>query len=104
MSKLNIYVNGKVIDEFENNTIDFNKKFVVVERKYIDQLNDLNIRHFDFTREYFLVKRGRKKKRFNKDQQQEILSDLQSGLSIKKCSEKYKCSTRTIQIIKKGNY
>lgn len=32
MSKLNLRVNGKSLDVIENNTTDFNKHFVLVEK------------------------------------------------------------------------
>ncbi|WP_243445026.1 helix-turn-helix domain containing protein [Romboutsia maritimum] len=105
MSKLNLNIDNVKIGEIGNKVIELNNYIVVVEKKYIHELEKNNIPFKQFTSEdYYLVKRGKKKKRFNKEQQQEILLDLQSGLSIKKCSIKYKCSTRTIQDIKKEIY
>jgi DNA invertase Pin-like site-specific DNA recombinase len=104
MSKLNLYIEGVKIAEIENKLSELNKYVVVVETKYLDKLKEANIPIKVFPSDYFIVKQGRKNKKFNEEQQAKIREDLTQGLSIRECSTKYKCSTRTIQNIKQNKY
>lgn len=105
MSKIEISKNSKFFNEIDNNFRELNNHFVFVDKEQISILDKNNIEYFTFTSDnYFIVKRGRRKKRFNQEQQKEIFEDLEQGLSIRKCAEKYKCCTKIIQQIKKGIY
>lgn len=105
MSKIEVYKDNEFLDEIENNVVELNKHFVLVKKEDIPLLDQVKVVHHTFTsNDYFIVKRGRRKKRFNTEQQKEIFNDLEQGLSIRKCATKYKCSTKTIQEIKKGLY
>lgn len=105
MSKIDLIRDGKVIDTIENQTKELNKHIVIVDIAYIEKLNEANIPYTQFDDDFYLVKRGKKKKRFNEEQVQQIKKDLEeNGLSIRKAATKYKCSTRTIQDIIKNIY
>lgn len=106
MSKLGIFKDNVKIDDIENRLIEFNKYLVVVEVEYIEALKSNNIpfRCFYDHENFYLCRQGRKKKKFNDEQIQAILKDIENGLSIRKCATKYKCSTKTIQNIKLNRY
>lgn len=84
--------------------IDLNE-YVVVSKEYKQKLKDNNIpfESFNTDEKYFIVKQGKKPKKFNEEQQDLIRKDLET-LSIRKVAEKYNTSTRTIQDIKNSNY
>lgn len=104
MSKLNLNIEGVKIAEIENKLSELNKYVVVVETKYIDKLKEANIPIKVFPSDYFIVKQGKKNKKFTEEQQEKIKEELENGLSIRKCATKYNCSTRTIQNIKQNKY
>ena len=104
MSKINLNIEGVKIAEIENKINELNKYVVVVETKYIDKLKMANIPIKVFPNDYFLVKQGKKNKKFTEEQQEKIKEELENGLSIRKCATKYNCSTSTIQKIKQNKY
>lgn len=106
MSKILITKNDIVIDEIDNKLSDLNKHYVLVEIKDINKLDNAEIEYcnFQLKEEIFLCRRGKKTKKFTKEQQELIKDDLENGLSIRKAADKYKCSSRTIQQIKNDTY
>lgn len=105
MSKINLNIDNKFVAEIENKAEELNNHVVFVENKYIKELEQANIPYKQFTsKDYYLVRRGKKPKKFNDKQVEYIKKDLESGLSIRKAADKYKCSSRTIQQIKNNTY
>lgn len=105
MSKINLNIDNKFVAEIENKVEELNNHIVFVENKYIKQLEQAKIPYKQFTsKDYYLVRRGKKPKKFNDKQIEHIKIDLQNGLSIRKAAEKYKTSTRLIQLIKNNKY
>lgn len=105
MSKINLNIDNKFVAEIENKAEELNNHVVFVENKYIKQLEQAKIPYKQFTsKDYYLVRRGKKPKKFNCKQIEYIKRDLQNGLSIRKAADKYKCSSRTIQQIKNNTY
>ncbi|HBF7477439.1 TPA: helix-turn-helix domain containing protein [Clostridioides difficile] len=81
------------------------KEFVLVEKKNINELDSSNINYIDLKdKQYYVVTQGRRSKRFNNEDVSEIKEDLNNGMSLRKCAEKWNCSTRTIQDIKQNKY
>ncbi|AKP44816.1 hypothetical protein QES_0236 [Clostridioides difficile CD149] len=81
------------------------KEFVLVEKKNINELDNSNINYIDLKdKQYYVVTQGRRSKRFNNEDVSEIKKDLDNGMSLRKCAEKWNCSTRTIQDIKQNKY
>ncbi|MGO1042212.1 helix-turn-helix domain containing protein [Clostridioides difficile] len=81
------------------------KEFVLVEKKNINELDNSNIKYIDLKdKQYYVVTQGRRSKRFNNENVSEIKKDLDNGMSLRKCAEKWNCSTRTIQDIKQNKY
>lgn len=81
------------------------KEFVLVEKKSINELDSSNIKYIDLKdKQYYVVTQGRRSKRFNNEDVSEIKKDLDNGMSLRKCAEKWNCSTRTIQDIKQNKY
>lgn len=82
-----------------------NKEFVLVEKKNVNELDNSNIKYIDLKdKQYYVVTQGRRSKRFNNEDVSEIKKDLNNGMSLRKCAEKWNCSTRTIQDIKQNRY
>lgn len=104
MSKIDLIRDGKIIDTIENQTKELNKHIVIVDVAYIEKLKEANILFSQFDDDFYLVKRGKKKKRFNEEQVHQINRDLNEGMSIRAAATKYNTSTRTIQDIKKYKY
>lgn len=105
MSKINLNIDNKFVAEIENKAEELNNHVVFVENKYIKQLEQANIPYKQFTsKDYYLVRRGKKPKKFNLKQVEYIKQELNNGLSIRKAAVKYKCSSRTIQQIKNDTY
>ncbi|HBF8568927.1 TPA: helix-turn-helix domain containing protein [Clostridioides difficile] len=81
------------------------KEFVLVEKKNINELDNSNINYINLKdKQYYVVTQGRRSKRFNNEDVSEIKKDLDNGMSLRKCAEKWNCSTRTIQDIKQNKY
>ncbi|MCC0698523.1 helix-turn-helix domain containing protein [Clostridioides sp. ZZV15-6383] len=81
------------------------KEFVLVEKKNVNELDNSNIKYIDLKdKQYYVVTQGRRSKRFNNEDVSEIKKDLDIGMSLRKCAEKWNCSTRTIQDIKQNKY
>ncbi|EMQ1359352.1 helix-turn-helix domain containing protein [Clostridioides difficile] len=81
------------------------KEFVLVEKKNVNELGNSNIKYIDLKdKQYYVVTQGRRSKRFNNEDVSEIKKDLNNGMSLRKCAEKWNCSTRTIQDIKQNKY
>lgn len=106
MSKINLNIDNKFVAEIENKAEQLNNHLVFVENKYIKQLEQANIPYKQFTsKDLYLVRRGKKPKKFNEEQIKQIKLDLfKNGLSIRKTADKYKTSTRIIQDIKADKY
>lgn len=106
MSKLNFNIDNECKGQMDNRIDELNKYVVLVEKEYIDQLENAKIPFKQFTcKDYYIVRRGKKKKKFNEEQIKQIKLDLfENGLSIRKAADKYKTSTRIIQDIKQDKY
>ncbi|MDU1540809.1 MAG: helix-turn-helix domain containing protein [Paeniclostridium sordellii] len=106
MSKLDLKIGTEKIEI--NNTLDeFLNDFVLVKKSNIDKLDKLEIERYTLTDDndtFYIVKQGRKPKKFNEQQVQQIKQDLENGLSIRKAADKHKTSTRLIQLIKNSKY
>lgn len=104
MSKIELSVKGIKVADIENKLNEINDHFILVDKKYLNELQKNNIEPLTFPEGFFIVKQGKKNKKFNEEQQKKIREELQNGLSIRKCANKYNCSTRTIQNIKQNKY
>lgn len=104
MSKIDIIKDQKIVDTIDNKITELNKHIVIVDVKYIDRLKECGIPFSQFQEGYYIVKQGKKPKKFNEEQVQQIKQDLDDGLSIRKAANKHKCSTRTIQDMIKNIY
>lgn len=81
------------------------KVVVIVEIEDIDKLNESKIKYETLENgNYYVVQQGRRNKRFNDEQVKQIKKDLDNGLSIRKCAEKWNCNTHLIMQIKKDTY
>lgn len=99
--KIDVIINGEKKGMIENTTDGLQDLFVLVRKKDISRLKDIH--YFTIEDNYFLVKQGRKKKKFNKIQVEQIQKDL-NNMSIRNCAKKHNCSTATIQKIKANKY
>lgn len=89
------------------------KKIVLFYRKNIENYKEneelIPKYYYSLTDEYVKTHRivkcgqGLKQARFNQEEVNEILNTLKD-MSIRKTADKYNCSTKTIQEIKKGIY
>ncbi|HFL2571640.1 hypothetical protein CDIF100009_03995 (plasmid) [Clostridioides difficile] len=81
------------------------KEFVLVEKKNINELDSSNINYIDLKdKQYYVVTQGRRNKRFNNEEVREIKKDLDNGMSLRKCAEKWNCSKTVIGNIKQNTY
>ncbi|EOY7134175.1 helix-turn-helix domain containing protein [Clostridioides difficile] len=81
------------------------KEFVLVEKKNINELDSSNINYIDLKdKQYYVVTQGRRSKRFNNEEVREIKKDLDNGMSLRKCAEKWNCSKTVIGNIKQNTY
>lgn len=107
MSKLNLNIDDKQI-EINNTLQEFLDNFVLVKKEDIKKLDELKVQRYFLTENnttYYIVKRGKKPKKFNKKQVEYIKKDLlENKISIRKASEKYHCSPSIILQIKNNNY
>ena len=107
MKKLDLKIGIEKVKN-NNNTLDeFLKDFVLVKKSDIDKLNKLEIERYtleDDNETFYIVRRGKKPKKFDNKQVQQIKKDLEGGMSIRSCATKYKSNTRTIQDIKQNKY
>ncbi|EML6501722.1 helix-turn-helix domain-containing protein [Clostridioides difficile] len=53
---------------------------------------------------YYVVTQGKKNKKFTNDEVKQIKEDLNNGMSIRKCAERWNCSTNVIMKVKRNNY
>ena len=86
---------------------DLDNKIVMVNKEHLERLKDNDIPYIEFTeenKEYFLVKRGVKKKKFNKKLCNEIKKKRKQGATYRALAIEYDCSTRTISEILKNEY
>ena len=93
-------------EEINNTLADVDDKVVLVSRKYISKLEEMNIEYITFSdkaKACYFVRQGNKPKKFSPKDVEEILKDLKD-MSIRKVATKYNSSTRTIQLIKKKKY
>lgn len=105
MSEINIVKGDKVVGTINNNIKELNKHIVIVEVEYIDKLKSANIPFTQFQEDFYLVKRGKKPKKYNQAQVEYIKKDLlENKISVRKAAEKYKCSPSIILQIKNNNY
>lgn len=100
----------KINNEFiENKISEIDKYVVVVDRKYINELNKYNIPYQFFSEDIkkcFIIRdgRGMRKKRFNENDIKEIKDKYVNGSSYRNLAREYDCSTRTIYMILKDKY
>lgn len=105
MSKINILKNGELVDVIDNKITSLNKHIVTVDVKYIKELEKHKIPYNKFHEDFYICTRGKKKKKFNKEQANYIERDLiENEITIRDCAKKYKCSPKVIQSIKNGTY
>ena len=97
--------------EFDNEKIrsikELDNKIVMVRKEHLESLKEYDIPYIEFTeenKEYFLVKRGVKKKKFNRKLCEEIKFKKRQGVSYRELAIQYDCSTRTINEIVKDKY
>ncbi|HBG5345090.1 TPA: helix-turn-helix domain-containing protein [Clostridioides difficile] len=53
---------------------------------------------------YYVVTQGKKNKKFTNDEVKQIKEDLNNGMSLRKCAEKWNCSKTVISNIKHDTY
>lgn len=99
-------LNNKIID---NKISDLAENVVMVSKEDIWLLQKHNIPYFTFSDEskkclFIRDGKGKKKKRFNDLQVQEIKKLYSEGLSYRVLANKFNCSTRTIYLILKDLY
>ncbi|MCC0642203.1 MULTISPECIES: helix-turn-helix domain containing protein [unclassified Clostridioides] len=81
------------------------KRVVLVDFKNIDKLDNFKIEYIDLEdKQYYVVSQGKRPKKFTDDEVRQIKKDLDDGLSIRKCAEKWNCNTHLIMQIKKDTY
>ena len=87
-------------------TLIKNEDLEEIKRFYLEHKTELNIMEYFFNDSCRAVptKRGKKPKKFDADQVKEIQKKLAEGMSIRKASFEFQCSTRTIQQIKNNKY
>jgi hypothetical protein len=86
---------------------ELDDKIVMVNKEYLEKLKECDIPYIEFTeenKEYFLVRRGVKKKKFNKKLCNEIKKKRKQGKTYRALAFEYDCSTRTISEILKDEY
>ncbi|MDU7069293.1 MAG: hypothetical protein E6343_15165 [Clostridium perfringens] len=86
---------------------DLDNKMVMVNKEHLEKLKEYDIPYIEFTeenKEYFLVRRGVKKKKFNKKLCNEIKKKRKQGATYRALAIEYDCSTRTISEILKNEY
>lgn len=86
---------------------ELDEKIVMVNKEHLERLKKYDIPYIEFTeenKEYFLVRRGIKKKKFNKKLCNEIKKKRKQGKTYRKLAFEYDCSTRTISEILKDEY
>lgn len=95
--------------DIENTFEDLDKHCVLVPKEFGDMLVEMGIKvnkFSDIAKDMVFVKdsRGKKPKKFNYDDMQNIKNDYANGISYRKLSEKYNCSTALIYRILKDKY
>ncbi|MGV3027096.1 helix-turn-helix domain-containing protein [Clostridium thermobutyricum] len=93
----------------ENKISEIDKYVVLVDRKYMNELDKYNIPYNGFSENFkkcFIVRdgRGMRKKRFNENDIKEIKDKYVNGSSYRNLAREYDCSTRTIYEILKDKY
>lgn len=86
---------------------ELDNKMVMVNKEHLERLKNNDIPYIEFTeenKEYFLVRRGVKKKKFNKELCEEIKKKREQGVTYRALAIEYDCSTRTISEILKDEY
>lgn len=86
---------------------ELDNKMVMVNKVHLEKLKEYDIPYIEFTeenKEYFLVRRGVKKKKFNKELCEEIKKKRKQGKTYRALAIEYDCSTRTISEILKDEY
>lgn len=98
------YLCGEIIN---NKVEEIDKRVVVVKREYIAELEKHNIPYYFFSnavKRCYLIRQGVKKKRFSKEECEEIKKKKINGATYRSLALEYSCSTRTINKILKNKY
>ncbi|MCC0739881.1 helix-turn-helix domain containing protein [Clostridioides sp. ZZV14-5902] len=87
-------------------SIKYKDKVVfIVDSSEKEKLDKAGIEYETLENEnYYVVQQGRRSKRFNPEQVKQIKEDLDNGLSIRKCAEKWNTDTKLIMKIKRNEY
>ncbi|MCC0705141.1 helix-turn-helix domain containing protein [Clostridioides sp. ES-S-0049-02] len=81
-----------------------NEKVFLVSENDKEKLEKAGISFIDLDENYYVVHQGRKNKRFKDEEVREIKKDLDNGMSLRKCAEKWNCSKTVIGNIKQNTY
>lgn len=87
-------------------SIKYNNEIVfIVRSKEKDKLDKAGIEYEALENEnYYVVTQGKKNKKFTNDEVKQIKEDLNNGMSIRKCAERWNCSTNVIMKVKRNDY
>ncbi|AKP44812.1 hypothetical protein QES_0240 [Clostridioides difficile CD149] len=81
-----------------------NEKVFLVSENDKEKLEKAGINFVSLDGNYYVVSQGKKPKKFTDNEIREIKNDLDNGLSIRKCAERWDCSTNVIMKIKQNTY
>ncbi|NJJ36501.1 helix-turn-helix domain containing protein [Clostridioides difficile] len=81
------------------------ERVVLVKFENVEKLSEHKIEYVDLEdKQYYVVSQGKRPKKFTDNEVRKIKEDLNNGLSIRKCAEKWNCNTHLIMQIKKDTY
>lgn len=106
MSKLDLIINGQIVKVIDNKLENLMEDFVLVKKEDLTKIVEAKVDIEVYTvesKDRYIVKQGRKPKKFNEAQQELIRDDLKT-LSIRKVATKYNCSPTIILQIKNNKY
>ncbi len=87
-------------------SIKYNDEIVfIVRSKEKDKLDKAGIEYETLEKgNYYVVTQGKKNKKFTNNEVRQIKEDLNNGMSIRKCAERWNCSTNVIMKVKRNTY
>ncbi|MCC0642204.1 MULTISPECIES: helix-turn-helix domain containing protein [unclassified Clostridioides] len=80
------------------------EKVFLVSENDKEKLEKYGINFISLDGNYYVVHQGRKNKRFTDEEVKEIKKDLDNGMSLRKCAEKWNCGKTVIGNIKQNTY
>lgn len=80
------------------------EKVFLVSENDKEKLEKAGINFVSLDGNYYVVSQGKKPKKFTNKEIREIKKDLDNGMSLRKCAEKWDCSKTVIGNIKHDTY